>query len=148
MPSEATAVGCRKVFEVAAMFVVVVLKSGWPRTTVACPTHTGHPVLYGRSAVGGGSIPERFWNNRMRLFSGDAAMRLSSATNKVLAAYATPPAAPMIVSLEFGSAFANVGCPITARAACPVVKSAAHAAAAHKRIVGMHFMRNVNGRGP
>jgi hypothetical protein len=53
-----------------------------------------------------------------------------------------------MVLLEFGSAWVNVGCPITARAACPVTKSAAHAAAAQKRRIGMHFMRDVNAINP
>jgi hypothetical protein len=50
-----------------------------------------------------------------------------------------------MVSLEFGSWLVKVVCPITNLAACPVVKSAAVMAAAHRMNTEMHFMRNVNG---
>jgi hypothetical protein len=40
----------------------------------------------------------------------------------------------------------NVSCPITALAACPVVKSAAHATAAPNKISPIHFMRDIKGR--
>jgi hypothetical protein len=44
------------------------------------------------------------------------------------------------VSLELESWEVKVGCPITSRAACPVVKSAAHNAAAENKNIEMHFM--------
>ena len=45
MPSEATPWGFRRLFCVAEVLVVVVTKSGWPSTTEAVPTHTGHLLL-------------------------------------------------------------------------------------------------------
>src|SRR5579862_6412452 len=110
MPSDATAVGSRMLLRAAVILVVVVLKSGCPSTTVACPTQTGHLLLYGRSAVGEGSMPERFWNSSTRLFAGSAPRRLSSATISMLAAYATPLAPPIMVLLELGSAVVKVCC--------------------------------------
>jgi len=56
-----------------------------------------------------------------------------------------PLAAPRIISLELESWEVKVVCPITSRAACPVVKSAAHKAAAENKNMEMHFMRNVVG---
>ena len=54
-PSEATAVGCRMFDSLAARLMEVLRKSGWPRTTDACPTHTGHLVLGSNSSVGRGN---------------------------------------------------------------------------------------------
>jgi hypothetical protein len=56
-----------------------------------------------------------------------------------------PLAAPRMMSLELESWEVKVVCPITRRAACPVVKSAAHTAAAASKNMEMHFMRNVVG---
>src|SRR5258708_31544548 len=50
-----------------------------------------------------------------------------------------------MVSLELESWEVKVDCPITSLAACPVVKSAAHTAAAEIRNMEIHFMRNVVG---
>jgi hypothetical protein len=47
------------------------------------------------------------------------------------------------VSLEFGFWSVKVAWPITALAACPVVKSAAQTAAAHSRKTEIRFMRRV-----
>ena len=74
---------------------------------------------------------------------GEAPTRFESATNSVSAAKASPLAPPRIVSLELESWEVKVDCPITSRAACPVVKSAAHTAAAENKNMEMHFMRNV-----
>src|ERR1035441_5535992 len=54
-----------------------------------------------------------------------------------------PLTAPRTVSLEFGSWLVNVVWPITSLAACPVVKSAAAAAAAKSRKTEIHFMRDI-----
>src|SRR5271157_4435271 len=69
-PSEATAVGSRRLFCEAVRFSVIVVKSGCPSTTVARPTQTGHLPLYGRSAVGLGSWLERLPKSRTRWFDG------------------------------------------------------------------------------
>jgi hypothetical protein len=50
-----------------------------------------------------------------------------------------------MMSLELESWEVKVVCPITSRAACPVVKSAAHTAAAQNKNMEKHFMRNVVG---
>jgi hypothetical protein len=50
------------------------------------------------------------------------------------------------VSLELESWLVNVSCPITARAACPVMKSPADMAAAQRNNPRRHFMRNIDGR--
>ena len=49
------------------------------------------------------------------------------------------------MSLELESWEVKVGCPITSRAACPVVKSAAQTAAAENKNIEMHFMGNFVG---
>src|SRR5437870_4115364 len=51
-----------------------------------------------------------------------------------------------MVSLELESCAVNVCCPITSRAACPVVKSPANRAAAQRKNTGIAFMRNIDGR--
>jgi hypothetical protein len=48
----------------------------------------------------------------------------------------------MMVSLELESCDVNVDCPITSLAACPVVKSAAAPAAAHRSMTERDFMNN------
>jgi hypothetical protein len=45
-----------------------------------------------------------------------------------------------MVSLEFASCEVKVDWPITSLAACPVVKSAANPAAAHKNMTEWNFM--------
>ena len=64
-------------------------------------------------------------------------------TKSVSAAKASPLAPPSTVSLELGSSSVKVTCPITARAAWPVRKSAAKTAAAERKKTEIHFMRNV-----
>src|SRR5437870_4119338 len=58
MPSEATAVGLRSPLCVAFNAGSVVVKSGWPRTIAACPTHAGQRCWYCSSSLGAGSCPE------------------------------------------------------------------------------------------
>src|ERR1700674_3629209 len=53
---------------------------------------------------------------------------------------------PTTVAEGWSSCLVNVTCPITALAACPVVKSAAHATAAHRTTSPIHFMRDIKGR--
>ena len=85
-PSEATAVGWRMLDSLAARFMAVVRKSGWPRTTDACPTQTGHLVLGSNWSVGRGRALARFENTSTRLLEGNAPRRLSSTTKSVLLA--------------------------------------------------------------
>src|ERR1700753_4258147 len=59
----------------------------------------------------------------MRWLEGVAPTRFASATKSVSAAYAMPLTPPRMVSLEFESWLVNVVCPITRRAACPVVRA-------------------------
>src|SRR5690242_8487505 len=103
MPSEATAVGRRSPLRDAVRFRVAVVKSGWPRTTEAWPTHTGHLRLAVNSAVGLGNIDDAPLYSRTRWFEGIAPTRFESATKSVSAAKAKPLAAPIMTSLEFGS---------------------------------------------
>src|SRR5271157_1475326 len=85
-PSDATAVGSRMLDSLAVRLRVVVRKSGWPRTTAACPTQTGHLVLGSSWSAGRGKELETFENTNTRLLDGTAPMRLSSTTNSVLPA--------------------------------------------------------------
>src|SRR5579885_2295211 len=85
-PSEATAVGSRKPLGVAGTFSVVVEKLRKTKTTLACPTQIPQLAPDGNSAVGGGSIVDRFLNRSTRWLLGVAPTRLESATNRVSAA--------------------------------------------------------------
>src|SRR5689334_2345975 len=85
LPSEATPVGRRMAVALAALPVDV--KSGWPTTAEALPTHTGHTPEYGGiSASGVGSMPDRLLKIRTRLLFGNKPRRFESLTNSVLAA--------------------------------------------------------------
>src|SRR6185295_6977662 len=84
-PSVATAVGRRRELCVAGIVSVVVVKSGWPRISVARPTQAGHLVLKLNWSVGLGNIEEAPLNSRTRWFDGMAPTRLESVTKRVSA---------------------------------------------------------------
>src|ERR1051325_3099084 len=116
IPSDRAPVGRRRALLLAARLSVVVVKSGWPSTTVALPRQTGHLRSLANSAVGLGNMDEAPLYSRTRWLDGAAPTRFASATNRVSAANAIPLTPPTIVSLEFESWLVNALCPITSLA--------------------------------